>query len=561
VDQDDLEPAELDLRDYLRVLRRRKLTILVTVVLVVGATLAFTLLQTPVYQATSKILVRSAVSTGAIGSDTEDGLGENAVANEIEILDGQAVRDAAEEELGDVPDASFSRVEETDVVEIKVRNTNARTARDQVNVYADVYLEVRQAQIADELLNTRQRIQLQIDELNARLGALDAAVLGLPPEAQGAALESQAGERASISQQLAFYSEELDRLALTADLAAQAGAQVLSEASVPDSPVSPKPVRNGLLALVAGLVLGLGLAFLREYLDDSVKTKDDLERASEGIAMIGLIPAVAGWKDRKTPYLVTAQQPRSPAAEAYRTLRTSLQFLSLERPVRSLQVTSATAAEGKTTTLANLAVTFARAGQRVTVVDLDLRRPRIHAFFGLEDDVGFTSVLLGEVPVSEAVLAVPDEPGLTIIPSGPPPPNPAELLSQRRVIEVIEALEARCDLVLVDSPPVVPVTDPLMIAGFVDATLLVADAGSSRKKGVHRAFELLRQVNAPIVGSVLNEVDLSRGYMADYGSGTGYRGAYYQATEPAKPAAKNGAKRRRKERMATEASSDSAPRA
>jgi polysaccharide biosynthesis transport protein len=297
---------------------------------------------------------------------------------------------------------------------------------------------------------------------------------------------------------------------------------VVNQAGTPDEPVRPKPLRNAILALVVGLVIGVGLAFLREQLDDTVKDKDDLERATGGLNVLALVPLVGTWKDRAHPEVVSLVQPTSHAAEAYRSLRTSVQFIGLDHPVEVIQLTSPNAAEGKTTTLANLGVALANSGQRVIVVCCDLRRPRIHEFFGLDNTIGFTSVLLGELPQSAALQPVPGQSGLSLMASGPPPPNPSELLASRRTGEVLVALKSECDVVLVDSPPVLPVTDAIVLSRAVDATILVGTAGRTTKKEYHRSVELLEQVDAPLIGSVLNGVDSEDLY--GFGYGYGYYG-------------------------------------
>ncbi len=261
-----------------------------------------------------------------------------------------------------------------------------------------------------------------------------------------------------------------------------------------------------------GLLLGIALAFLREDLDDSITSREDLERATGEMPVLGQIPRVPGWRDRKAPYLVTFEAPNSHAAEAYRTLRTSIQFLGVDRTLNSVQVTSAQPGEGKTTTLANLAVAFARAGRSVTVVGCDLRRPRVHEFFGLSNEVGFTSLLLGEVTVSDALQRVPGEANLFVLSAGPPPPNPSELLSSARAREVVASIEKSSDLVLIDSPPVLPVSDALVVSGMVDATLLVASVKASSGRALHRSVEVLHQVDAVIVGTVLNNAESQETY-------------------------------------------------
>jgi capsular exopolysaccharide synthesis family protein len=175
------------------------------------------------------------------------------------------------------------------------------------------------------------------------------------------------------------------------------------------------------------------------------------------------------------------------------------------------------AGEGKTTTLANLAVTFARVGQRVIVLCCDLRRPRVHEFFGLSNRVGFTSMLIGDAPASEAIQSVRGDLPLGLVASGPLAPNPAELLASKRAVAVIEELDSQCDLLLIDSPPVLPVTDAQVISGLVDGVLLVGNAGSSTKRDMRRAVELLHQVDAPLIGAVLNNVQSRHESVYAYG--------------------------------------------
>jgi non-specific protein-tyrosine kinase len=300
------------------------------------------------------------------------------------------------------------------------------------------------------------------------------------------------------------------------------GANLLTAARAPSRPVKPTPVRNGILALGVGLALGTGLALLFELLDDSIKSKEDLERVVGPLPTLGLIPAIPSWRDREEAVVVSRSDPASPATEAYRTLRTNIQFMGLDHPMRTVQITSCNASEGKTTTIANLGVALARAGQRVIVVCCDLRRPRLNEFFGVPNAVGFTSVLLGDVPLSAALQPAPGEQRLVVLPSGPLPPNPSELLSSKRTIELITALQANSDVVLLDSPPVLPVTDAAVLAARVDATILVATARSTTRKEAARAAELLRQVDAPLVGTVLNGVGDDSGY------GYAYKYEYYR---------------------------------
>ncbi|MGH9164512.1 MAG: polysaccharide biosynthesis tyrosine autokinase, partial [Acidimicrobiales bacterium] len=343
----------------------------------------------------------------------------------------------------------------------------------------------------------------------------------VPPAERGAVAAAQRDERASLVSQQSLFASQVDQLQIGAGLN-NGEAQLLTAATVPASPFEPNPPATAVLALFLGTLLGVGLAFLFEYLDDSLRTKDELERSTAGLPVLGLIPVTPGWRHADDAHTVTLRAPASIAAEAYRSLRASIQFLGLDAPVRTLQITSPSSAEGKTTTVANLCVALAGAGQRVVVVDCDLRRSRLHDFFGLTNEVGFTSVLLGDIPLSEALQPVPGVEGLRVLASGPRPPNPSELLSGSRTIEVIVALQRHADVVVIDSPPVLPVSDALVLAARVDATLLVAHARRTSRRAITRALELLHQVDAPVVGTVLNGTKASEGYGSASGYGYGY---------------------------------------
>jgi capsular exopolysaccharide synthesis family protein len=206
--------------------------------------------------------------------------------------------------------------------------------------------------------------------------------------------------------------------------------------------------------------------------------------------------------------LVTISSPRSPISEAYRTLRTNLQFVSLDKPLRSLLVTSPGAQEGKSTTLANLAVTIAQGEKRVILVDCDLRRPTLHKLLGLENKPGLTTMMLDEEAMSDPPLQETVVPGLQLLASGPLPPSPADLLGSRRMDGVLELLTERADMVLLDAPPVVAASDAAVLATKVDGVLLVVSAGQTKRDSVQAAKTRLEKVNANLIGSVLTNVPL-----------------------------------------------------
>jgi capsular polysaccharide biosynthesis protein len=422
----DEQGAELGLREYLQIITRRKTLIVLVVLVITIPTVVLALLETPVYAGRAEILLQPRDSESLFdpngGATRPDP--NRQLQNEIRILSSQPVRAAVREKLGSAPKVSAAPIGATDLIEVTAKSTDPARAAQLANTYATAYIDYRRKQAVDDVLAATQQIQGKIGDLQKQI---DAAPAG--------------AQRDTLVQAQSAFKQKLDQLQVDGALK-RGGAQLVTPAVTPTSPVAPQPLRSGALAVILGLVLGLGLAFLREFLDDSVKTKDDLERLAPGMPVLGLIPVVSAWRGKDDAYLVSLADPTSQAAEAYRTLRTSIQFLSLEQPMRTLQLTSANPREGKTTTLANLGVALARSGQSVVIVCCDLRRPRIHEFFGLTNEIGFTSVLLGKVPLAGAVQEVAEQPRLAVLASGPLPPNPSELLSSKRTVEVLGSLQA-----------------------------------------------------------------------------------------------------------------------
>lgn len=214
--------------------------------------------------------------------------------------------------------------------------------------------------------------------------------------------------------------------------------------------------------------------------------------------------------------LITISEPRSPISEAYRTLRTNLDFASLDQALKTLVITSAGVGEGKSSTLANLAVVSAQAGRKVVLVDADLRRPSLHQILGLGNEAGLTTVMMDETSLASPPLQDTEVEGLSVLTSGPLPPNPADLMGSRRMEEVIAALADQADQVLFDTPPVVAVTDAAVLATKVDGVLLVISAGKTRREYARTAIQRLEQINARLVGTVLTNVQLGAGFQGYY---------------------------------------------
>jgi len=304
------------------------------------------------------------------------------------------------------------------------------------------------------------------------------------------------------------------------DLSRPGGVSVVELATEPTSPVKPQVGLSVVLGLIAGLVVAAGLVLLMDYLDDTVKSEQDVERVA-GLTTLGL---VARFGRRRSRQPVSAYGSRSPAAEAYRAIRTSVQFATMDRLGQVLLVTSPNAGDGKSTTAANLAVTMASAGKRVVLVDGDLRRPSLHQIFNLENRVGLTSALLSGNGARSCIQPSGFD-SLSVLTSGPLPPNPSELLSSSRMRDLMEAMRRETDAVIMDSPPALVVTDATLLAALADGTVLVAEAGRTRSAALRQAVDGLSRATDRLLGVVLNK--------AGRRAAPGYR-HYYHADDTAR---------------------------
>ncbi len=515
----------LQLRGYLRTLRRHQRLILLVTVGVMACAAIATLLQPAVYEASAEILLQPRSTESVFDESAPDSGATPTVETEIRVIRSDRVRAAVRRAIGSAPKVSAERIGETEVMRITATSGDPRQAARVANAYADAYVDLRKSQAVGDLEAASEQIRGKIDALQAQI---DDLVRQLSQAAPGerAAVEATVGPRyTTLLEEQGLLAQKLNSLEVDATLKS-GGAQLVRVADVPDSPANRQLVRNVLGALLVGLVLGFALAFLREHMDDSIRTKDDLVVARRDLPVLGIVPVIENWEGQDpAAALKDLHAGVSPAAEAYRSLRTSVQLLGVERPVRTVQVTSPAAGEGKTTLVANLAVAMASASRRVVTVDADLRRPALHEMFGVTNDVGLTSVFAGDVDATSAVRPVAVSPSLFIVPSGPIPANPLELLSSDRMARFLFDLQGEYDVVLVDSAPVLPVTDAVVLAAWVEGTVLVTAAGVTTGRAVAEAAERLAQVDARLVGTILNRATAEATYGYGYGYGYGYAAA------------------------------------
>jgi capsular exopolysaccharide synthesis family protein len=308
--------------------------------------------------------------------------------------------------------------------------------------------------------------------------------------------------------------------------ASQAGAiRIVDYAEPPKVPIKPDKARNLANGVFGGLGLGIAILFLREYLDRSVKTIEDVERL--GFPVLGSIPTITSRRTARHPKrtvdrtgliesrLITHFLPNSPVSESYRTLRTNIQFSRVDRPIKSLLVTSPGPSEGKSTSATNLAITFAQMGAKTLLIDADLRRPVLHNLFGCKRNEGLTHVLIGKLPLRDVVRRTRIK-NLYLLTAGTVPKNPSEFLASKIMQRLLRKLTAQFDLVILDSPPVIAVTDSAVLASSLDAVLLVVRSEQTDRDAFLRTITLLKNVNARLIGVMVNGLDLHHRYGSYY---------------------------------------------
>lgn len=547
--------AAADLRRYLDVLRRRKLFIveaIVVVALVAGLT---SNLRSSRYEATAQILLRP--------NDPAEQLDPNRVRvqsdpdryarSQEQIVTSVSVAATAAATLDgvttdDVQDMlAVGNSAQSDVLNISVRNEDPALARDVANAVALGYLENRRTAAVAGLERAASQIEEQLEPLLTQIAELDSAIgagsdptaaagqpLPSPSAAAGSELPTTAeglrAARDAAALQYELLYGRLQELRIEAALK-QGEAELIEEAQLPDDPVSPRPLRDAALGGSLGLLVAVGYVFLREQLDDKVRAVADVE-ITTGLVTLAELPF-----DREsagTDTLSTVDHPHSPLSEAVRSLRTGITFLGVERPVHTLVVTSAVPGEGKSLVSANIAAAYAQAGLRTVLVSADLRRSGVSRMFSVpSSSLGLTGLIAPRSTAADGngLGGAAPEPALSgafvrtklgrlaFLPAGQSPPNPAELLGSQRMAQLLDELRRTVDMVVIDTPPLLAVTDATVLAAQADGVVLVTALGETRRDGLKRATQVLTHSGARVLGTVVNKTpeNASRGYYGSYG--------------------------------------------
>ena len=496
----------MNLRDLLRVINTRGRLIVVIVALALIGAAAATLLSPSVYTSWSTLIVGQAL-TSANPDIAEITASQRLSQTYASLATNRPALQAVADDLG-LPigadelqqHVTVSAPQDSTLLSIYVDYGDPQVAADIANGLAEQLvarspsIAGRDSEVQDFVNEEIAGLQDQIEDTTSQLDALLALSITTPEQQQQIqSLESRLTSlRASYAALLAYAS------------ASSANQISVVEPAVPAvSPSSPRPALNFALAIVLGTLLALAVAFLVDNLDDSIKSREVAEQVT-GAPVLGVVPLIDSDPDSFKAMLVTATNPRSAAAEAFRAIRTNLEFSEVDAAVKSILVTSSRQREGKTTVACNLAIAFARAGRNTVLIDADLRMPSVHRLFALSQSPGLTNLLRSQGTRMPEVSQATEDKNLRVVTSGTSPPNPAELLSSERMALVLKRIQADADIVIIDSPPINAVTDAAVLSRQVDGVLLVIDSGSTPQGAARRAAEALGITGARILGVAVN---------------------------------------------------------
>jgi non-specific protein-tyrosine kinase len=498
----------LELKEYILPLRKWWwLIVAATLVATVSSFLA-TREQPPIYQTRTTVMIGNSINNpNPNGYDYYQS--QQLATTYADIVKRDNVRQAtmAALGLGFLPEYSARTVPNTQLVEITVTDTDPVRAQAVAKELVNQLIAISPSGQNGESQKRQAFISGQLNELEDKIKATQAEITKKQEELAGLFSARQIADAqtqiAALQNKLASMQTNYTALLSNTQQGAKNTISTLEQAALPTAPIGPNKSATILLAAAIGFILAAAAAYLLEYLDDTMKNPEDVQKAL-GLTTLGAVPML---KLDDGNELIVVTQSQSPVSEAYRVLRTNLQFAAVGQSLDTLMVTSPGPGEGKSMTVANLAGALAQGGRRVILVDGDLHRPRQHRIFGLRNNTGLTTALIANVAGNlDDILQDTGVTGLRVLTSGPLPPNAAELLGSTRMRELLADLHTRADVVVIDSPPVTALSDAAVLAMQTDGVLLVLDAGKTRRELAKRATEALNRVQARVVGVVLNRM-------------------------------------------------------
>lgn len=503
----------MELQRFALILWHRVSWILLGIVLAAGGAYLVSTLSYPVYAASVTILVNQA-SSDQVTDYTALLTSERLARTYAELLTKRPVLEEAiatfkvsvsSEDMARKITVRFVR--DTQLIQLQVEDEDPALAAKLANAIPDIFRRQNDLLQASRYTSTRESLLEELDSLNRQLQLtqVELNAIGTPRTA------AQQTRAARLQSELTQLRESYTSLLRSYENIRLAEAQstnnilVVEPAKVPDTPIRPLILQNTLLAAVIGLLVAVGLVFLREYVDDTIRTPEQVSEVI-GLPVVGTIARINANSARDTLAPFAAREPRSPVTEAYRALRTSIQFAGIDQPIRTLLVTSPSPGEGKTTTAVNLAVVMAQAGLRVLLIDCDLRRPAIHKMFERSNQVGLTDAMLQESSRWSGVPHPTSVNSLMILTSGSLPPNPSELLGSERMARFLNSFRSSFDVLILDGPPLLAVTDASILSRLTDGVLIVVETGKTRLGAASHAKEQLSQTGARLLGVIMNKI-------------------------------------------------------
>lgn len=501
--------------------------------------------MTPVYQASTKVLIQESASNRATDYASLV-TSERLAQTYAQLMTMTPVLQRVVNTLGlDLSPAALNRmiqvtpIRDTQLINISVQDTDRARAALIANALVAEFAKQNQEQQSARYQASKQSLETQLEQLGTQIEKTSEQLIALGEDTVSPERERLETLLAQYRQTYANLLQSYEAVRL-AEAQSTSGVTPVEEAVVPSASayIRPRVMQNTLLAAVVGLMLGLGVVFLIEALDDTLRSPEDVSRRI-GLPVLGVIARTK--MEGSLP--VAVSQPRSPVTEAFRSLRTNIQFASVDKPIHTLMVTSASPGDGKSTVAINLAAVMGQGERQVAVIDADLRRPRLHKLMNISNRRGVSDLFIQPQVYLDGSLQVTEAPNLMVLTSGGLPPNPSELLGSEKMNEVIRQVRQRAEVVLLDTPPVLAVTDAVVLAGRVDGVLVVARPGVTKLAILRQTVEQLQRVGANILGVVLNDVDVKRSsYYYNY---KGYYFTYYNHySEDGKPS-KNGSKKKK----------------
>jgi non-specific protein-tyrosine kinase len=506
-EQSALAEPEINLKEYIYLFWSWSWLILLAGLVAGVITYIVSINTIPIYETSTRLLVSD---PPALRSQEYTGIvtGQTTTRTYAQMLVDRPVLEGviAHLQLAMTPEdlketVTVEPVRDTQLLVITVQNPDPVLAANITNTIAAVFIDRIRVLQSQRYAATQESLGQQIQEMERQIDETNQAIASETDASQLSQLQARLTEYRSLYSQLVTNFEEV-RLAEAQN---STNVVVSEPASVPSLPVSPRTTRNTLLAAAVGMALAAAAVFSLDSLDDTIKNPDEV-RQRFNLLILGMI-ASHETQDEKP---ISLYKPRSPAAEAFRALRTNITYAAVDTPLRRILITSATPQEGKTTVSSNLAVVLAQGEKKVILVDADLRRPQVHRKFGLGNIVGLSELFLMMRPLvslPRGVIQSSEAPGLDVVTSGKLPPNPAELLTSHKMTQFLEVLSKEYDLIVIDTPPVLTVTDAAALASRVDGVILVAKPGITKLSAFKQTVEQMRAIGARILGVVLNEVN------------------------------------------------------